>query len=124
MEVMPLDIRRYIYLQIFALVISIPPLLFANVAVVSVVARLIVQISAFLVTVAVFVVLLWLVAWRRKNWAKWLCIVLYIASIPVVFFESPYYSTIMDSLNWAATIAAGLSYVFLFTKDGRRWFQN
>ena len=75
-----------------------------------------------LITLAIFTLLLWLVAWRRKNWARWLCLVLYIASIPVVLFVSPYTTPFVQTFNWAAIAAAGLSYVFLFSNNSRPWF--
>ncbi|MGA9796568.1 MAG: hypothetical protein WBQ17_13645 [Rhizomicrobium sp.] len=124
MKSMPRDIRRYIYLQVLALVLSTPPVFTENLAIASAVARLAIETAALLVTIAIFVLLLWLVAWRRKNWARWLCVVLYIVSVPLVFFEGHYDLVVMQVFKWAATVSAGLSYVFLFSKDSRLWFSN
>lgn len=122
MESMPRDIRRYIYLQILALVFSTLPTFALNIHEGSAATRLKSEVVSVLLTTAVFVLLLWLVAWRRQNWARWLCLVLYIISIPLTFLVSPYESPLMQVFNWASVAAAGISYVFLFSNNSRPWF--
>lgn len=76
---------------------------------------------------AMMVLLIWLVARRRKNWVRWLMLVLFVVgvpfSLPTLFrtlLMNPFVGT-MGCLQWAFQIVA---LYLIFTGDAREWFEN
>jgi hypothetical protein len=78
-------------------------------------------------TLAVLVLMVWLVARRRKNWARWLMLILFIVGIPLAV------PTILKTLQTDILSGGiGVVQIFLqlaalycvFTGDAREWFQT
>jgi hypothetical protein len=83
---------------------------------------LFIQVFAF----AVMVLLIWLVARRRKNWARWLMLAMFLAGTPsavritVQTFQIIPISAILYCVQWALEIVA---FWLIFTGNAREWFR-
>jgi hypothetical protein len=79
------------------------------------------------VVFAVGVLFIWLVARRRKNWARWIWLVVFIISFPFALPElsrllrsGPVVATLVCVQNFAQIVALYL----IFTGNARQWFAN
>lgn len=80
----------------------------------------------------------WLAVWRRKNWARWILLLVFLAGtahsvyldfVPPIpppgvdpFWRHTPPSSIM--LQWVALLAEVAAFYFLFTGDARPWFRG
>lgn len=72
---------------------------------------------------AALVLLVWLAARRRKNWARWTLFVIFALSVllyAAAFPEMAFGVRILVDLLSIALMAAG--FYFAFTPEARRWF--
>jgi Na+/proline symporter len=77
------------------------------------------------IVVALLIVLIWLVARRRKSWARYAVCALYAVTVPhflrqalVAFRSYPR----EDMLAWAQFVMLGVACALLFTRNARPWF--
>ena len=83
---------------------------------------LLVQISVFVM--AVFVI--WLIARRRKNWARWLLLVFFLLGIPLsvpALAKLSRISSYDGILSGAQGLAQIVALFLIFTGDARDWFR-
>jgi hypothetical protein len=66
----------------------------------------------------------WLVVWKRKNWARWLLLVLFVITLPLLFVPYPPEANFLPMIEVAvgATLIQAIAFYFVFTGDARRWF--
>ncbi|MGO9135177.1 MAG: hypothetical protein ACLP8A_14190 [Methylovirgula sp.] len=78
----------------------------------------------------IFLILLpffWLTVWRRKNWARWVSLVLFVISLPALFIDPNWFQADHLPSNVLAcglTLMESLAFVFVFTGDARPWFKS
>lgn len=89
------------------------------------------------VWVAVQLPFFWLIVWRRKNWARWLLLVMFVAGTAYSAYlsiapPSPppgvdpswlHMPPSMDAVEWLSLFAGAVAFYFLFTGDARAWFR-
>ncbi len=75
---------------------------------------------------AVQVLLIWLIARRRKNWARWAIAVLIIVGLAAIPLEL--HAFVVDPMATAGRHVGYLVWVvavaFLFRRDAREWFES
>jgi LPXTG-motif cell wall-anchored protein len=80
----------------------------------------------------ILVLLAWLIARRRKNWARWVLLTLYLLGLPFVIV-GPFVTEVggvalakpspfVISLIALETIAQAVALIFVFTGDAKAWF--
>jgi hypothetical protein len=85
--------------------------------------------------VAVVLPFFWLAVWRRRNWARWLLLAVFVASIPLIFVPVPSPAPGVDSswqhlpspviiVGWLSLFSQAAAFYFLFTGDARAWFRK
>jgi hypothetical protein len=63
--------------------------------------------------------------WGRKNWARWVLLLAFAASLPFMFLEPRMFREdyLPQTLyGFAATLLEAVGFYFLFTGDARPWF--
>lgn len=84
-----------------------------------------VMLSLIAISCGVFLLVLWLIAWRRSNVAKWIWIVL--SGFALLFVMIDYRAVLTESRFMIALAAIQflvpvLTLWLLFRRDARRWF--
>ena len=70
---------------------------------------------------------LWFAVRRRKNWARWVLLVSFIISMPLVFLDPAVFSgdqLPLTVLEFLSIFAEAVAFYFLFTGDARPWFSD
>jgi hypothetical protein len=68
----------------------------------------------------------WLAVWRRKNWARWILFVLFVAPMPILFLDPFLFRHDHLPMFIAASssfFAEAMAFFFIFTGDAKQWFQ-
>jgi hypothetical protein len=76
---------------------------------------------------ALLVLLIWLVARRHKNWARWFLLVIFILGIPSyvkILEEMLQSNTIAGILSMSQVVLQIIAYILIFTGNARAWFQR
>jgi hypothetical protein len=76
------------------------------------------------ILVAALLPFFWLAVWRRKNWARWLLLVAFVASMPLSFVHIPNLAPSVIVLEWLSLLSEAAAFYFLFTGDARAWFRR
>jgi peptidoglycan/LPS O-acetylase OafA/YrhL len=75
----------------------------------------------------------WLAVWRRKNWARWLLLVAFVAASGVYLITAP---RSVEDPNWLhmppllilfdslSILCGAAAFYFLFTGDSQAWFRS
>jgi hypothetical protein len=127
---MPKNVRRFIWLWVgsaLVAIVSIPiqpqePRLQAAIGYTAYVAAL---IAGEFVGGLVLVPFVWLAAWRRANWARWLLGVGNLLVLPLFFAVPITFYTQHPLATACTTISAVMEYLgvlLLFVGDARPWF--
>lgn len=86
-------------------------------------ARFIVGMVGF--TIAATALLVWLIARRRQNWARWLLLVLFLVGIPgyaMAFAELAQDATVTTTMSIMRVILQAAALYYIFTGAARDWF--
>ncbi|MGJ5031167.1 hypothetical protein ACQR1I_30290 [Bradyrhizobium sp. HKCCYLS2038] len=70
---------------------------------------------------------IWLIARRRKNWARWISIIFSIGSIPAVFLDFDAhlrYNPTMAVISLVAVVISVIAVSMLLRRDARDWFST
>jgi hypothetical protein len=137
---MPTNVRRFVWLWLgsFALgLIAIPFLPPPNPSVLDLgitraaEMRLSADVSAIIF--AILFPFFWLAVWRRKNWARWLLLVAFVAASGVYLITAP---RSVEDPNWLhmppllilfdslSILCGAAAFYFLFTGDSQAWFRS
>jgi hypothetical protein len=137
---MPTNVRRFVWLWLGSFVlalIAIPFLPPPNPSVLDLgitraaEMRLAADVSAIIF--AIFLPFFWLAVWRRKNWARWVLLVAFVAANGVFLIPAP--RSVADP-NWLhmppllilftslSTLTEASAFYFLFTGDAQAWFSR
>lgn len=79
-----------------------------------------------LLLIALFVLLIWLIARRRKNWARWVILIFFLLGLPMLvpdFLEMLDANPIVGLLSAIQVILQIAALCFLFTGNSRVWFK-
>jgi hypothetical protein len=79
------------------------------------------------VLMAILLPFFWLAVWRRKNWARWVLLVLFAISLPGLFLDpEPFVRDHLPStiIGFGATFVEIIAFFFLFTGDAKPWFRR
>jgi hypothetical protein len=128
---MPANVRRFVWLWWSSIVIALiaipllPPPSSKELEV-GVTRPILMAISAGVAVTLVAVALpfFWLAVWRRKNWARWLLLVAFVASIPLSFVHVPSLAPSVIVLEWLSLLSEAAAFYFLFTGDAKAWFRR
>lgn len=125
---MPKNVRRYAWLTVVAFLIGLvgtPPVWVASWTPRPVVTQLVVLVVATLSFLAINLPFFWLAVWRGKNWARWVLLLLFVASVPFVFvhWQGMLYPAAGFAVALLSTLVQALALYFLFTGDARPWFR-
>jgi len=128
---MPANIRRFVWLWWGSFVIAfiaipfLPPPSSSELEL-GVTRPILMAISAGVgvTLVAVAIPFFWLAVWRRKNWARWLLLVAFVASFPIYFVHVPNLAPSVIVLEWLSMLSEAAAFYFLFTGDARAWFRR
>lgn len=123
---MPTNVRRFIWLwwgHLAIALVQIPLLPPPNPAVTRS-AQMAVMAGVFAITVAVLLPFFWLAVWRRKNWARWLLLVVFVASNPIFLIPSwTQLPPLIIGMGCLSLLMEAAAFYFLFTGDARGWFK-
>ena len=127
---MPKNVRRFVWLWWAAnliVLVGAPPT-YVDSWTRTAVERQLIAIAATVVTfLALVFPFFWFAVYRRRNWARWVLLLLFVAALPLDF---------VGDLTWVpfplANIGVGLvsglvevaAFYFLFSKDARPWFSG
>jgi hypothetical protein len=128
---MPANVRRFVWLWWSSIVIALiaipllPPPSSSELEL-GVTRPILMAISAGVAVTLVAVALpfFWLAVWRGKNWARWLLLVAFVASIPLCFVDVPNLAPSVIILEWFSLLSEAAAFYFLFTGDARAWFRR
>jgi len=128
---MPANVRRFVWLWWSSIVIALiaipllPPPSSSELEL-GVTRPILMAISAGVAVTLVAAALpfFWLAVWRRKNWARWLLLVAFVASIPLCFVDVPSLAPSVIVLEWLSLLSEAAAFYFLFTGDARAWFRR
>jgi hypothetical protein len=70
---------------------------------------------------------IWLIARRRKNWARWISLVVMVIGIPnaILDYDKLYWSNLAAEIAWYLAYAIWLVAIsMLFRRDARDWFSR
>jgi hypothetical protein len=137
---MPTNVRRFVWLWLGSLVLSLISVLFLpppNPWVLdfgitrSAEMRLAADVLA--ITFAILFPFFWLAVWRRKNWARWVLLVAFVAANGIFLIPIP---RAVDDPSWLhmppllilfgalSFLTEAAAFYFLFTGDARAWFRS
>ncbi|MGH6889053.1 MAG: hypothetical protein ACREHF_07650 [Rhizomicrobium sp.] len=126
---MPRNVRRFVWLWWAAILIAlvgIPQTYVDSWTTRAVLRQLVIAAVATLAFLTILFPFFWLAIYRRRNWARWVLLLAFIASLPL---------SVVDDLKWVpfplANIGVGLiselvellAFYFLFTGDAELWFR-
>src|SRR5438132_1184650 len=116
----PKNVRRFEFLSYLAGLIFITTLPFVDVPI---------TLAIFignLIWCAFIVFLIWSTARRRKNWARWLILSLFIFEAIELSFVQRYYdwSASLVLIRFTVTAIEALALYFVFTGDSNQWFRG
>ena len=74
---------------------------------------------------AVLLPFLQLAVWKRKNWARWLLLIVFIICLPMLFVDHPFRPDNLptSAIALASQLVEAIAFYFAFTGDARPWFQ-
>lgn len=84
------------------------------------------MIGAMLLLLAIFFPFFQLAVWGRKNWARWVLLLAFAVSLPLLFLEPRMFRDdyLPQTLyGFAVTLLEAVGFYFLFTGDARPWFR-
>lgn len=84
-------------------------------------------VGTVVATVAVTALIVWLIARRRQNWARWLLLVLFVIGIPgyaMAFFELAQDAIVTTAMSFMRVILQAAALYYVFTGDARDWFHR
>jgi len=131
---MPKNVQRFAWLWILSAALALPQLLLIPAPSkkdleigLSGRAELLSGLAAIIVVFAVMLPFFWLAVWRRKNWARWLLLAVFLISLLFNFLYLPAlraYEPPMNIFGWLSTACEALAFLFVFTGDARSWFES
>jgi hypothetical protein len=80
-----------------------------------------------IVTFAILVLIIWLIARRRRNWARWVMLVMFILGLP---FSVRMLSRMLPAeplsvaLSSVQVLAQAIAFFLIFTGNARDWFKR
>ena len=84
---------------------------------------LLVQVSVL----AFMILFIWLTARRRKNWARWLLLIVFVLGFPLFFpalVKMLRFDPVVGTLNLTQVLAQAVALFVVFSGDARDWFQQ
>jgi hypothetical protein len=68
----------------------------------------------------------WLAVSRRRNWARWLLLVAFVAPLPLAFDPNMFDRENLPStaVSFLSLLVEAAAFYFLFTGDARAWFER
>jgi hypothetical protein len=88
------------------------------------------EIAFFIVSAVLafrwYVVAIWAVARRRKNWVRWLLLIMFVSGLPWFFMDVSRYQTdpVVAAVRAVQATLNGLALCFVFSRDARPWFRK
>jgi hypothetical protein len=79
------------------------------------------------ITFAVLIVLIWLIARRRQNWARWVFAVLFVLGLPLslpMVWASLMPITLSGVISVVQIALQVVGLIFVFSPQSRPWFQR
>lgn len=76
---------------------------------------------------AFFILLVWLAAWKRRNWARWVLFLLFLTGVANLLWHMP---ALYSVHLWIAALQAipwfvqAVAFYFLFTGDAADWYRT
>src|SRR5262245_3628766 len=80
------------------------------------------MIATIALTVALLVLLVWLIARRGKNWARWVLVVGFVGGLPFYVMNMSEQRALTALLSALQLVLQVVALVFLFTGNARAWF--
>ena len=125
----PINVRRFAWLYLGAFLIALaglpfmppPDLGLARATQIGLVAGMV----AIMLVVLIF--FFWLAVWQRRNWARWVLLVIF-PSFAAIFFLSPtlfqreYFHA--NVIAFVSMLVEAVAFYFLFVGDARPWFKR
>jgi multidrug transporter EmrE-like cation transporter len=68
---------------------------------------------------------IWLIAWRRKNWARWISLIVVIVGVLTAFrdFDERFrHNALAATAHYAGLVLLVVAVALLFRSDARGWF--
>jgi len=82
----------------------------------------------FAVSITVQIIWIWLVARKRKNWARWISLVFVLIDIPISFWENAEFLQLLNPISaifyYTAHTLNLIAVILLFRRDAREWFSR
>jgi len=72
--------------------------------------------------IGLLVLLTWLIARRRQNWARWVLVVLFVGGLPLSIINMSEQHTLTASLSALQIVLQLVALVLLFNGNARTWF--
>ena len=127
---MPSNVRNFFWLNVLSLVLGV--------ATASLTARKTAEMAAAIgqgpgyviaiqITVAaVMLLILWLIAFKRQNWARWLWLALFVLGTPpyVVIFKNMLGISLAGAISLTQLALQLVALYFVFTGNAKSWFRR
>jgi hypothetical protein len=142
---MPVNVRRFVWLWLASIALAIvdislfPP---PTPSELNLGMTRLIQLEIFASVTAIWLAVqlpfFWLAVWRRKNWARWLLLAIFVAgTVYSLWFAfvppkpppgvDPFWHHMPPSgslVGWLSLLAGAAAFCFLFAGDARSWFRG
>lgn len=124
---MPTNVRRFVWLYWASALIGIigVPLLWVESWTARTAAFQLIGLAAATVFfTAIFLPIFWFAVWRRQNWARWLLLLAFVASVPFSLFPAyeARFPVAVVGVGILSSLVEACAFYFVFAGDARPWF--
>jgi hypothetical protein len=125
----PANVRRFAWLYWTSALIAIigaPPLWVESWTARTALFQLAGVAGATLLFAAIFLPIFWFAVWRRQNWARWLLLLAFVASVPFSFLppSEARFPLAIIGIGILSNLVEACAFYFMFTGDARPWFNR
>jgi K+ transporter len=130
---MPSNVRRFLWLWCASFLIGAaeipltPPVSALEDFGVTPSAQMALAAAWSLLSLATLLPFLWLAVRRRRNWARWVLLVSFIISMPLVFLDPALFAADqlpLTAIEILSILVGAVAFYLLFTGDARSWFSE
>lgn len=131
---LPRNVKRFAWIWVISALLAFPEILLTPPWIVerARMARILsgevkLMLGATLLLLAILFPFFQLAVWGRKNWARWVLLLAFLVSLPLLFIEPRMFRE--DYLPqtiyaFAGTLLEAVGFYFLFTGDARPWYRS
>jgi hypothetical protein len=127
---MPSNVRNFFWLNVLSLALGVivaimtSPKLYAMAAAAGRGPGYIITIQV--VTMALLLLLIWLIAFKRQNWARWVWLVMFVLGMPgyAIVFKNLMGISLTGAISLMQLVLQLVALYSIFTGNARAWFRR